>query len=692
MSCILQASILLMKDLFLDAPLRAVTPPRLKIRELRRKVCACYDDLKAHVAGSHNVPFLEFIKERDSISGDPACSHCGQLFESVAGLRQHILHGRCPMYDHEKPCDESPMPPAVHDMLHSGHLPDLGEQEDLCKELTVECVCCGASFQRPQDLATHLQFTHAPQWKQAQPTLKLLTLDFPGAAINPALQNSLQGQRWICGDGTHPHLTRWHLAIVHTSQNLHTQQILQQIIPVLVSQQSQLFRCDACGMYLNHPNAASSPEASEVLEWHFFAHCPVAYQLSILFADRHGRRLHGELRGLPTDGGCIQGAGYSARPKWRNVEEAPSQRRRTRRISTDSSQALRLSLEARTGTQQSTKDGHIRDVLLHGTRRSAPASPPKSEDLEGGLHSTKAPSESGSGQMPLSGTLGSLDPHQQQTGRGRDPAQTSGEEAPSSRHELAVQDLEPNLFPAEKISPKRSAPMPQMLKHCVNLVELVQEERPAVKFQSLRPPNPKSSSTTHPWKLQVHTKRDELWELLPLLSHRSPRARATAHQEQREAGVLSWDPLSLMQGSQIGEDQRLHLMRAIDCSCLLMGIHFTHSDDSVKFNPCQLHNFETICLPFFADELGLDCVWQKYVLTAAVCHHGMDRAGHYTSLLFLNSTFPDMQALQTDDNQAAQFCDPNRTKVAERATLLWYNKHTAVELARQDMKLAALTK
>lgn len=87
---ILQTALLLMKELCLVPSQRAVSPPRLTICELRHRVFEHYSDLKSHIAGSHQVPSLEFVKGRDSVRGEPACNHCGQLFESLAGLRQHV--------------------------------------------------------------------------------------------------------------------------------------------------------------------------------------------------------------------------------------------------------------------------------------------------------------------------------------------------------------------------------------------------------------------------------------------------------------------------------------------------------------------------------------------------------------------------------------------------------------------------
>lgn len=153
----------------------------------------------------------------------------------------------------------------------------------------------------------------------------------------------------------------------------------------------------------------------------------------------------------------------------------------------------------------------------------------------------------------------------------------------------------------------------------------------------------------------------------------------------------------LIQAWHVETEMTSALLSAADLVCIHID-RFYMLQGVVTYNACQVTSFDTICLPFFDMETGNDCVWHKYTLLAVVRHHGVDAAGHYTALLYMQSAFPDMMALQTDDNMRAQFIDPSRTSLGQHATTFWYAKDSCVRRVsssdmhtfRQDLKLASL--
>ena len=60
--------------------------------------------LHAHLHEVHEVPVHDWNAARDSIPSSNGCSHCGQVYETSAGLRRHITDGRCPYFNPGATC------------------------------------------------------------------------------------------------------------------------------------------------------------------------------------------------------------------------------------------------------------------------------------------------------------------------------------------------------------------------------------------------------------------------------------------------------------------------------------------------------------------------------------------------------------------------------------------------------------
>ena len=56
-------------------------------------------DLVQHLQTAHGLQGLSFNGSRDSIDNSSACAHCGQLFLTMAGLKSHIVQGRCQFFN-----------------------------------------------------------------------------------------------------------------------------------------------------------------------------------------------------------------------------------------------------------------------------------------------------------------------------------------------------------------------------------------------------------------------------------------------------------------------------------------------------------------------------------------------------------------------------------------------------------------
>ena len=60
--------------------------------------------LAQHLQQAHALQGLAFNEGRDAIDGHPACAHCGIPFQSMAGLKTHIVQGKCMEFNPDDKC------------------------------------------------------------------------------------------------------------------------------------------------------------------------------------------------------------------------------------------------------------------------------------------------------------------------------------------------------------------------------------------------------------------------------------------------------------------------------------------------------------------------------------------------------------------------------------------------------------
>ena len=70
----------------------------------------------------HQQQLHRYDPKRDSVEGEPACSHCGLLVTSMDALRYHITKGHCKHFDPRKPVPDVPISPNLKAALLSGRL------------------------------------------------------------------------------------------------------------------------------------------------------------------------------------------------------------------------------------------------------------------------------------------------------------------------------------------------------------------------------------------------------------------------------------------------------------------------------------------------------------------------------------------------------------------------------------------
>jgi hypothetical protein len=65
--------------------------------------------LTDHMRSAHHLQGLSFNLARDSVAGEPACAHCGTLYDCMASLRSHIVQGRCSSFSPDAIAESLPV-------------------------------------------------------------------------------------------------------------------------------------------------------------------------------------------------------------------------------------------------------------------------------------------------------------------------------------------------------------------------------------------------------------------------------------------------------------------------------------------------------------------------------------------------------------------------------------------------------
>lgn len=136
------------------------------------EICGeCFDSvagLTQHLQGQHGLHGLSFNPSRDALDGCPACNHCGMTFSTMGSLKTHIVQGKClyfnPMISAETKAVEDKWQAACLE----GQLFTVLASAHNRLRLTLHCQQCGKVHVRSADLALHLQSAHTKLWQQAQ--------------------------------------------------------------------------------------------------------------------------------------------------------------------------------------------------------------------------------------------------------------------------------------------------------------------------------------------------------------------------------------------------------------------------------------------------------------------------------------------------------------------------------------------
>jgi hypothetical protein len=152
------------------------------IHEVRRRCELCLHcfqtaaELVQHLQAEHGLQGLSFNASRDSIDGSSACSHCGQLFLTVGGLKSHIVQGRCEHFNPQASAETLAVDALWKQACLDGKFLEVLRVPAVRMRLTIVCQACGKGCQRAADLSLHLQSAHSRLWRQSQ-RLTLILVD-----------------------------------------------------------------------------------------------------------------------------------------------------------------------------------------------------------------------------------------------------------------------------------------------------------------------------------------------------------------------------------------------------------------------------------------------------------------------------------------------------------------------------------
>ena len=156
-------------------------------------LCSQTFDARVHLTvhlQEHQQQLHRYDPKRDSVEGEPACSHCGLLVTSLDALRNHITKGHCKHFDPRKHVPDTAISPELKAALLSGRLGPYLREAGARTFLTVQCLCCGRAFTGARELSRHLQDRHSILWNDALHlglSLKQVISPLTGCICNPAV-------------------------------------------------------------------------------------------------------------------------------------------------------------------------------------------------------------------------------------------------------------------------------------------------------------------------------------------------------------------------------------------------------------------------------------------------------------------------------------------------------------------------
>ena len=146
----------------------------------RCEIClVCFDDvaqLVQHLQQEHALQGLSFNESRDSLDGSSACAHCGQPFQTMSGLKSHVVQGRCVFFNPQATAETLPVDNLWKEACLDGKFLEILRPPGHRMRLTLTCQACGKGYRRAADLALHLQSAHSRLWRRSQ-QLTLVLVD-----------------------------------------------------------------------------------------------------------------------------------------------------------------------------------------------------------------------------------------------------------------------------------------------------------------------------------------------------------------------------------------------------------------------------------------------------------------------------------------------------------------------------------
>eukprot|EP00435_Cladocopium_sp_Y103_P073905 s131_g45.t1 len=153
------------------------------------QVCDSFQSLNQHLKDQHIIQLCSYNAARDCLPGSTACAHCGAVFETAEGVRQHINDARCAHYDASASPETRNMDRNWDFLLASGDFRILKHDARRKMSCTLHCQFCFAKYTRQLDLSAHLAQAHTELWMTSHGTLRLLldTVYGPlGCMCNPS--------------------------------------------------------------------------------------------------------------------------------------------------------------------------------------------------------------------------------------------------------------------------------------------------------------------------------------------------------------------------------------------------------------------------------------------------------------------------------------------------------------------------
>jgi len=150
------------------------------ITDVRQRCDLCLEffstpaKLVQHLQEAHGLQGLGFNVSRDSLDNHTACAHCGTLFQTMGGLKSHIVQGRCQFFNPQAATETIDIDPLWREACLDGRFLEILKPPGNRLRLTVVCQACGKGCKRAADLSLHLQTAHARLWRQSQRLTQVL--------------------------------------------------------------------------------------------------------------------------------------------------------------------------------------------------------------------------------------------------------------------------------------------------------------------------------------------------------------------------------------------------------------------------------------------------------------------------------------------------------------------------------------